>query len=97
MEFEWDEDKNQANIRKHDFDFSDAWQLFESPMLIAPDVREDYGEDRWVGIGFLQTRVVVVVYVERRQDTLRIISLRKAQKYERQQFEKALRDGLGTY
>lgn len=46
MRFEWDEEKNQANIRKHGFNFTDAWEIFESPMLISLDVKEDYGEER---------------------------------------------------
>jgi len=32
MRFEWDEDKNQANIRKHGLDFSDAWEVFAAPL-----------------------------------------------------------------
>jgi uncharacterized DUF497 family protein len=47
VNFEWDEDKNQENIRKHGFDFADAWEIFEAPMLTALDTREDYGEERW--------------------------------------------------
>lgn len=88
MRFEWDEEKNQANIRKHGFNFTDAWEIFASPMLISLDVKEDYGEERWIGIGFLRGRIVVVVFTERDDDTIRIISLRKALKYERIQFER---------
>jgi len=33
VNFEWDEDKNQENIRKHGLDFADAWEIFEAPML----------------------------------------------------------------
>ncbi len=88
MRFEWDEEKNQANIRKHGFNFTDAWEIFESPMLISLDVKEDYGEERWIGIGFLRGRIVVVVFTERDDDTIRVISLRKALKYERIQFER---------
>ncbi len=96
MKFDWDEDKNRVNINKRGLDFADAWQIFDGPLLTALDTREDYGEDRWVGIGFLQERVVVVVFVEQDADTLHIISLRKAQKYERQRFEEALRNGLAA-
>jgi uncharacterized DUF497 family protein len=96
VNFDWDEEKNRENIRKHGFDFADAWEIFEAPMLSAPDMREDYGEDRWVGIGLLGNRVVVVVFTERGEDTIRIISLRKALKHERKKFEDALRDGLGA-
>jgi len=38
--FEWDERKNKENIRKHGFDFADAWQVFESPMLADLDARD---------------------------------------------------------
>lgn len=62
MNFEWDEEKNSENISKHGLDFSDAAAIFASPMLIVLDDRADYGEDRWIGIGFLNERVVVVVF-----------------------------------
>ena len=97
MQFEWDEQKNRVNIQKHGLDIADAAELFASPMLIALDEREEYDEDRWVGLGMFETRVVVVVYTERDEDTIRIISLRKALRHERERYEQALRDGLGTY
>jgi uncharacterized DUF497 family protein len=40
VKFEWDEDKNQENIRKHGIDFADAWEIFEAPMQTALDTRE---------------------------------------------------------
>jgi uncharacterized DUF497 family protein len=46
MTFEWDETKNRANIRKHGFDFAWAGQMFRRPLLVRPDSREDYGEER---------------------------------------------------
>ncbi|PIZ25733.1 MAG: hypothetical protein COY47_04345 [Chloroflexi bacterium CG_4_10_14_0_8_um_filter_57_5] len=46
MKFEWDKQKNKANIEKHGLDFADAHKVFESPMLVRIDDREDYGEDR---------------------------------------------------
>ena len=94
MKFEWDEEKNQENIRKHGLDFSDARQIFDAPMLTASDTKEDYGEDRFIGIGFLKNFVAVVVYTEPQDETIRVISLRKALKHEREQFEKGLRDQL---
>jgi uncharacterized DUF497 family protein len=63
MQLEWDELKNRANIHKHGLDFADAWEIFAGPMLIALDDRADYGEDRWIGIGEIKSRVVVVVYL----------------------------------
>ncbi len=64
MRFERDENKRHANIRKHGFDFKDAEEIFRSPMLTRLDTRVDYGEDRWMGIGMIKNRIVVVVYLE---------------------------------
>ncbi|HEY88989.1 MAG TPA: BrnT family toxin [Thermoflexia bacterium] len=91
MKFEWDERKNRINIRKRGFDFADAECVFDGPMLIRLDTRRDYGEDCWVGIGLTRSRVVVVVYTERDNgETIRIISMRKAVKYERKRFKETI-------
>jgi uncharacterized protein len=90
MQFEWDEAKNFANVRNHRIDFADVPDMFDSPMLIEPDERFDYGEDRWIGIGFLQNGVAVVVWTERQDNIIRIISARKANRYERQRLEQYL-------
>jgi uncharacterized DUF497 family protein len=95
-DFEWDEPKAADNLRKHGLDFADAWEIFESPVLEVFDDRKDYGEDRWIGVGILKGRAVVVVYTERPNGVMRIISLRKALSHERKRYEKALRDGLGA-
>lgn len=95
MKFEWDEEKNRENILKHGLDFASAWEIFDAPMFTALDTSEDYGEKRWIGIGFLKNFIIVVVYTERDEDVVRIISLRKALKHERTRFEEALRDELG--
>lgn len=90
MRFEWDEQKRRSNILKHGFDFRDAWKVFNFPMLVALDDRRDYGEDRWIGIGMLETRVVVVVFTERSENTIRIISMMKAVTDERIRYEQLL-------
>jgi hypothetical protein len=97
MKFEWDEQKRKDNIRKHGLDFADAWNIFRTPMLTTLDEREDYDEDRWIGIGMLDARIVVVIFTERNEDKIRIISLRKAFTHERIKYEKALRDRLGAH
>ena len=94
MNFEWDERKSKANLRKHGFDFADAWEILEESMLTALDDRTEYGEDRWIGIGMLRTRVVVVVFAERAEDRIRIISLRKAYTHERIRYEEILKNRL---
>ncbi|MGA9039514.1 MAG: BrnT family toxin [Terriglobales bacterium] len=94
LKFEWDEAKNRANIRKHGFHFAEAEEMFRGALLVRPDTAEDYGEERWVGIGMIQGRAAFVAFAERSQDTIRIISLRKADHEEREQYEKAIQDGL---
>jgi len=92
MKFEWDEAKNRSNIRKHGFDFADAPEVFRGPLLARPDTREDYGEERWIAMGLLKDRVVVLAFAQRAEDVIRIISLRKADRNEREAFEKAIQD-----
>jgi len=42
MEYEWNEEKNKNNIRKHGIDFIDIKEIFNYPMLTALDTRHDY-------------------------------------------------------
>ena len=44
MNFEWDENKNEVNIRKHGVDFNDIPEIFDDPMIINFDDRVDYNE-----------------------------------------------------
>jgi len=74
MEFEWDENKNQSNIEKHSVDFNDAKEVFKDEnRKTSPDLRKDYGEDRWITIGKFIDTIIVVVYtiVSFQQDMLR--------------------------
>ncbi len=95
MDFDWDENKRVENILKHELDFTDAWQIFDAPMLVDIDNRKDYGETRFIGFGFLRNLIVAIVFTEPNEATIRVISLRKALKYEREQFEKYIKDELG--
>ena len=92
MEFEWDKRKRQINIKKHGIDFLDAPEIFQGPMLVGIDETDDYGEDRYIGIGFLRAQVVVVVFTEKHREIIRLISVRKATKHEEERFRKALPD-----
>ena len=96
MNLEWDEAKNRANIKKHGFDFADAEEMFRGVILVRPDMRLDYGENRWIGIGMIQGRFAFVAFAECAEDTIRIISLRKAEHEERKEYEAAIQDGLET-
>lgn len=82
MNIVWDDQKNQSNLRKHGLSFANASKLFESPMLVDLDDRFDYGEERWVGIGRIGSRTVVVVYTEPDEATIGVISSRKALNHE---------------
>ena len=90
IKYEWDEEKNRQNIRKHRIDFFDVPPVFDGPMYVTADTRAAYGEDRMVGIGFLNNGVVVVVFVEFSVDTIRLISARKAERHERKELQEAL-------
>jgi hypothetical protein len=88
MRFVWDQRKNRENIRKHGIDFRDVIDMFHQPMLIRLDARRDYGEDRWIGVGLLKHIVAVVVYVEWvDEETIRIISARKATSHEKDEYD----------
>ena len=87
MEFVWNERKNRENVRKHGIDFRDVVDMFDHPMLVQLDTRRNYREDRWIAVGLLRSIVAVVVYVEwQDEETIRIISARKATSYESKEF-----------
>lgn len=98
MRLEWDPAKNRTNIRKHGFDFADAEELFSGngPFFVSLNAGAGLGEERWKGIGALQgIVVVVVVFTERGDDTIRIISLRKASTREKRAYEEEIENRLG--
>jgi len=70
--------------------------VFESPMLVGLDDREDYGEDRWIGIGLMENRVVVIVYTELEEDSICIISFRKATTNESENYEQEYKNQFGS-
>jgi uncharacterized DUF497 family protein len=97
MIFEWNEAKNRSNIRKHGLDFAEAEEMFHGFILVRPDTSEDYGEERWIGIGMIQGRFAFVAFTQLAHDTIRIISLRKADREERKEYETAIQDGLEAH
>ncbi len=83
MKFEWDQNKNEQNIKKHQIDFENAKLIFsDSNRIIYQDLRNDYGEERFISIGLLNDTVIVVVYTIRK-GAIRLISARYAKKSER--------------
>jgi len=91
MRIKWDERKRRTNLRQHGLDFVDAEQVFKSETLTIIDDRFDYDEIRYISFGMLQDIVVAVVYTET-DETIRVISLRKATRNEEREYYTKIRD-----
>jgi uncharacterized protein len=91
MRFEWDEKKRRINIRKHGIDFADVPAIFELDTVTVIDDRFEYGEIRYQTLGLLKSRVIVVVHTES-ETVIRIISPRKATKYEEEIYFREISD-----
>lgn len=89
MRISYDEVKRLATIRERGLDFDDAPKVFEQVNFSDPDNRFDYGETRQVTLGLLDEDIVIVVWTER-EDNRRIISMRKANVYERRRYSEYL-------
>ena len=87
MQYEWDDNKRVANLVRHKVDFADAVAFEWDTALETIDDRFDYGETRWVALGFIGSKLHVMVYTFR-GSKIRIISLRKANKREKIFYEK---------
>ena len=83
LDFEWDDDKAAANVRKHGVSFEQAALAFRDLFAVEwLDMREDYGEERIILVGTSQGQILAVVYTER-EERIRIISARRATKHEK--------------
>jgi uncharacterized protein len=91
MKFEWDEKKRRANLEKHGIDFAEAAEIFSGPIMTQRDVRRDYQEGRGVALGRLKDLVVYLAYT-RRGESIRLISLRQANRKERKLYEETFKD-----
>ena len=86
MQFEWDENKNAQNLKKHGISFEEAQEIFDGIVFTAIDERFDYGEIREISIGAIQGLVIVTVVHTERNQLIRIISARKATRQERETY-----------
>ena len=89
MKFEWDEAKRQRNLSKHGIDFADLPPLFAEATVLLVDDRFDYGETRFTTLGLLNGIVFLVVHTET-DAIIRLISARKATKYEEKSYFQAI-------
>ena len=81
--FEWDEQKNLSNRERHGIAFEEAKEVFYGLVFTSEDARRSYGEVRFISIGSIQSHVVIVIAHTSRNQKIRIISARKANKEER--------------
>ena len=95
MRFEWDENKNRSNRRKHGVSFEEACLVFRDPLHVSVMDRIENGERRWQTFGLVQGIVVLVVaHTVAEEDTegeiievIRIVSARRATPRERRRYE----------
>jgi len=94
MKFEWDPQKAESNLRKHDVSFEEAMTVFNDTLaLIFDDMVHSQREHREIIIGTSAlSRIILVCFVERIQDTIRIFSARRATKNEIKDYEKNARN-----
>jgi len=89
LKFEWDENKNLSNKKKHGISFDEAKTVFADELArLIPDPDNSEGEARFILMGMSsQYSLLTVCHCERSSNTIRIISARKADKLERKQYE----------
>lgn len=89
-EFEWDPAKAAQNEADHGVTFAMASEVFRDPFAVEwRDDRENYGEDRYVIIGMVDSRLLYVAYTMR-GEVIRIISARGAEPHERRQYHEGI-------
>jgi uncharacterized DUF497 family protein len=91
IRFEWDEAKAKSNARKHGLRFEDAMLVFSDPYALVEQDRVEGGELRWQTLGLAGGVVLLLVAHtvrdEQGDETIRIISTRKAIRKERQRYD----------
>jgi uncharacterized DUF497 family protein len=78
MQFEWDDRKNASNFKKHRISFETAALVFDDPLHTTTQDRDVDGEERWQTVGLVDVD---------EDETVRIISARKATPQERRRHE----------
>ena len=89
MAISYDPTKRTETLEERGLDFADAEKVFASLLIENLDDRFDYGEERFVTVGFLGERMVVLVWTPRGEDR-HIISMRKANAREQRRYGKQM-------
>ena len=94
LRFEWDEEKNAENRRRHRVAFEEAQTVFyDDRALLVEDPDDTHGEDRFLLLGLSAAlRILAVCHCYREEESvIRIISARKAERSERAEYERRWR------
>jgi uncharacterized DUF497 family protein len=83
----WDPAKAAFNLVKHGVDFEDEATVFRDPLLLVqPDMEHSEDEDRWLALGKSARQLLLVVVHTENEETIRLISARKAEPRERRRY-----------
>lgn len=85
MNITWDPAKNRTNQRKHGISFDDAEAVFQDPDRIDDYDDREYGEERWIVIGQVNSVIIYGIYTIR-YGGIRLISARKATSHEQTRY-----------
>ncbi len=88
--YDWDEAKRRENLRKHGVDFAIVEEFDWDHAVTFEDLREKYGEQRWVAFAPIAGTLHALVFAERGGDMTRVISLREATKREKKLYAKEI-------
>jgi uncharacterized DUF497 family protein len=93
MKFQWDPNKADVNLRKHGISFEEAVTVFKDPLaLIFNDEKHSEEEHREIIIGTsMFSKLLLVCFVERDEDIVRIITARPATNQEKKDYEENAR------
>ena len=88
IQFTWDEKKNLINIKKHGVGFAEAAKVYFDPerLDIFDKEHTTMNEERWIVIGNVNMKILLVVIVRQTDDLIRIISARRATKKEQEEY-----------
>lgn len=90
----YDPAKREETLKARKLDFEDAWEVFSDNQFTFEDLRYDYGEVRKITVGYLNNRMVIVVWTPRK-NIRHIISMRKANDREKKYYKEVAQGILG--
>ena len=93
MKITYDPAKRDAALKDRELDFEDARTVFAGRYITAADARRDYGEPRFQSVGYLEGRMVMVVWTPRGEGARHVISMRKCNAREQKAYRQRLEEG----